>query len=312
MYRFLLTRQWVILTLVGLVLIPVMIKLGFWQLHRHQHKVAQNTLIADNLAATPVPVTDLAAVGRDLPHDDMWRRVTASGSYDTAHEVVVRHRTAADEQTIGYYVLTPLVLGNGDAVLVNRGWIPAAGDLTTFPKAPPAPKGTVTVTGRMMADETTAVSGIKDTKGLPPRQVMLINSKQQAQRVGRPMLGGYIEQTAPRSPGNTPELVPEPDHDSIGPHMAYAIQWWLFAAAVPVGWTVLVRRERRDRRDAAAKAAQQAAEPAEGAPAAGDAEAAAGPRRSAESAGSGETEAAGDAAPPAPAEPVARTAATPE
>ena len=30
--------------------------------------------------------------------------------------------------------------------------------------------------------------------------------------------------------------------------MAYAIQWWLFSAGVPVGWTVLVRRERRDRR----------------------------------------------------------------
>ncbi|KUL43107.1 hypothetical protein ADL22_13600 [Streptomyces sp. NRRL F-4489] len=251
MYRFLLSRQWVILTLVGLVLIPVMIKLGFWQLHRHEHKVAQNALIARNLAATPVPVSQLAEVGRTLPHDEMWRRVTATGSFDTAHEVVVRQRTAADEQTIGYYVVTPLVLADGKAVLVNRGWIPAGDDLTKFPTVPAAPKGTVTVTGRLMADETTAASGIKNTKGLPPRQVMLINSRQQAERTGRPMLGGYIEQTAPHQPGG-PEQVPEPDHDSIGPHMAYAIQWWLFAAAVPVGWVVLVRRERRDRLAAAA------------------------------------------------------------
>ena len=34
--------------------------------------------------------------------------------------------------------------------------------------------------------------------------------------------------------------------------MAYAVQWWLFAAGVPVGWVVLVRRERRDRAEAAA------------------------------------------------------------
>lgn len=33
--------------------------------------------------------------------------------------------------------------------------------------------------------------------------------------------------------------------------MAYAVQWWLFAAAVPVGFVVLVRRERRDRAEAA-------------------------------------------------------------
>lgn len=47
-------------------------------------------------------------------------------------------------------------------------------------------------------------------------------------------------------------MIPEPDHDSIGPHMAYAVQWWLFTAGVPVGWVILVRREKRDR--AAARA----------------------------------------------------------
>lgn len=92
---------------------------------------------------------------------------------------------------------------------------------------------------------------------------MLINSKEQAKRIGRPTLGGYIEQTGPQPAGGTPELVPEPDHDSIGPHMAYAVQWWLFAAAVPVGWTILVRRERQDRAEAAAKEAREAAEPRE-------------------------------------------------
>lgn len=274
-YRFLLSRQWVILTLVGLVLIPVMIKLGYWQLHRHEHKVAQNQLIAANLAARPVPVTDLTAPGRALPRDDMWRRVTATGTYDTAHEVVVRRRTAADEQSIGSYVLTPLLLGNGETVLINRGWIPAGNDLTKYPDVPPAPRGTVTVTGRMMADETSAESGIKNTKGLPDRQVMLISSAEQAKRLARPVLGGYIEQTGPEAADGKPELVPAPDHDSIGPHMAYAIQWWLFAAAVPVGWFILVRRERRDRAAAAAEeaaadgtdAAEQAAEAVAPAPA---------------------------------------------
>ncbi|KPC59835.1 SURF1 family protein [Streptomyces chattanoogensis] len=260
MYRFLLSRQWVILTLVGLVLIPVMIKLGFWQLHRHEHKVAQNTLIADNLAARPVPVTELTAPGRTLPRHDMWRTVTATGTYDTAHEVVVRQRTAADEQSIGYYVLTPLALADGKDVLVNRGWISAGNDLTKFPDIPAAPRGKVTVTGRIMADETTAASGIKDTKGLPPRQIMLINSENMAKRLARPVLGGYIEQTGPGQTGGRPELVPEPDHDSIGPHMAYAIQWWLFAAAVPVGWIILVRRERRDRAQAAEKESAEASE----------------------------------------------------
>ncbi|MFK4225703.1 SURF1 family protein [Streptomyces sp. NPDC019890] len=250
MYRFLLSRQWVILTLIGLVLIPTMIELGFWQLHRHQHRVAQNTLIAENLRAKPVPVTELTSPGHTVPRADYWRRVTATGTFDTAHEVVVRRRTSADDR-VGFHVLTPLVLADGRAVLINRGWIPTAADQKAFPSVPPAPKGTVTVTGRLKADETTRASGIKDLAGLPPRQVMLISSAQQAESLGRTVLGGYLEQTAPEPAGSSPELIPDPDHDSIGPHMAYAVQWWLFAAGVPVGWVILVRREKRDREAAA-------------------------------------------------------------
>ncbi|MEU8761642.1 SURF1 family protein [Streptomyces sp. NPDC048659] len=267
MYRFLLSRQWVILTLVALVLIPTMIELGFWQFHRHERRVAQNALIEDNLRARAVPVEELTSPGHTVPRADYWRQVTATGTFDTAHEVVVRRRTSADDR-VGVHVLTPLVLQDGRIVLVNRGWVPNADDQRSFPQVPPAPRGQVTVSGRLKADETTGASGIKDLKGLPDRQVMLISSEQQAALIGKTVLGGYIEQTAPEPAGDSPELIPEPDHDSIGAHMAYAVQWWLFTAGVPVGWVILVRREVRDRRAAAARAetADGAPEPA-GAPA---------------------------------------------
>lgn len=251
-YRFLLSRQWVILTLVGLALIPVMIKLGFWQYHRHEHRVARNDQVAQSLAADPVPVTRLAAPGRPVPHDDVWRRITASGTYDTKGEVVVRLRTDADGNQ-GYFVLTPLVLDGGPALLVNRGWIPANGDLTKLPHIPPAPKGKVSIVGRLRADETTG-SGIKNTEGLPDRQVMLISSEQRAKADHRPFLGGFVELVGP-VPEGQPKPVPAPNHSEIGPHMAYAVQWWLFSGFVPVGWFILVRRERRDRAAEAAKAA---------------------------------------------------------
>jgi cytochrome oxidase assembly protein ShyY1 len=257
-YRFLLSRQWVILTLIGLVLIPTMIELGFWQFHRHQHRVAQNTLIAENLEAKPVPVSELTSPGHTVPRADYWRRVTATGTFDTDHEVVVRRRTSADDR-VGFHVLTPLILADGRAVLVNRGWVPAAAEQKAFPAVPAAPKGTVTVTGRLKADETTGASGIKDLAGLPARQIMLISSEQQATSLGRTVLGGYLEQSAPEPAGGNPELIPAPDTESIGTHMAYAVQWWLFAAAVPVGWVILVRREKQDRKAATAPSAPEPA-----------------------------------------------------
>lgn len=296
--RFLLSRRWLVLTVVAVALIPTMIELGFWQLHRHERRVANNELIAESLAADPVPVRKLTGPGAEVAKDRTWRRVTATGRYDTAHEVVVRRRTAADGTRIGYFVITPLVLEDGSALLVNRGWIAPGDDITVFPDVPAAPKGEVTVTGRLRPDETTATSGIKDRGGMPDRQIMLINSASLADDVPRPLLGGYVELTgtSPKQTGTQPERVPEPDHDSVGVHMAYAIQWWLFTAMVPVGWVVLARRERREL--LAAREAPAAPSPTSS------------PEPTATPTATPPSETASAAAPP-PAEAVARPAARP-
>ena len=44
-YRFLMSRQWVILALITLLLIPTMIRLGIWQMHRYEMRSARNQLV---------------------------------------------------------------------------------------------------------------------------------------------------------------------------------------------------------------------------------------------------------------------------
>lgn len=258
-YRFLLSRQWVILTLLALVLIPVMIELGFWQFHRHESRVARNERIATSIEAAPVPAEELTSPGHKVSERERYRQVTATGRYDTEHEVVVRRRTNADDR-VGVHVVTPLVLDSGKVLLVNRGWIEANGPQNKVPPIPAPPRGEVNVTGRLMPDETTSTSGIKDLKGLPDGMVMLIGSAQMATTLGDPVLGGFVQLASPAPANGTPELLPAPDSSGIGAHMAYAVQWWLFTAAVPVGWVILVRRELRDQ--AAAKAAATSSEDA--------------------------------------------------
>ncbi|MFF4897670.1 SURF1 family protein [Streptomyces sp. NPDC001068] len=262
MYRFLLTRQWVILTLISLLLIPTMIRLGFWQKHRYEERSARNALVAEALHAEPVPVERMTGPGHAVTRKERYHTVTATGTFDTAHEVVVRRRTNEDDE-VGYHVLTPFVLADGKVLLVNRGWISSDGpSQTAFPKVPAPPAGRVTVQGRLMPDETTAASGIKDISGLPDRQVMLINSAEQARRLGRQVLGGYIQQTAPEPRGGTPEQISDPGKEDAPLNYAYMIQWWLFAAGVPYGWFVLVRREARAREEAAKEQPAPEAEPA--------------------------------------------------
>ncbi|HET9379455.1 MAG TPA: SURF1 family protein [Streptomyces sp.] len=252
MYRFLLSRQWVILTLAALLLVPTMIRLGIWQMHRYELRTDRNELVSGALATDPVPVTRLTSPGHAVTTGERYRTVTAEGRFAPDDEVVVRRRTNSDEE-VGFHVLTPFVLADGRVLLVNRGWIPADGmSQTAFPEVPAPPRGELTLTGRLMPDETTEASGIKDLKGLPDRQIMLIDSERQARRLGAPVLGGYVVQTAPVPGDGGPEPIGEPGRENAALNYAYAVQWWLFAAGVPVGWFVLVRRELRDRAQAAA------------------------------------------------------------
>ncbi|MEU9355230.1 SURF1 family protein [Streptomyces griseoloalbus] len=254
MHRFLLSRQWVIITLVALLLVPTMIRLGIWQMDRYEERSARNRLVTDALAAEPVPVERLAAPGHAVTRAERYRTVTARGHFATDDEVVVRRRTNADDR-VGFHVLTPFVLDDGKVLLVNRGWIPAEAGQTAFPEIPAPPRGEITIKGRLMPDETTEASGIKDLQGLPDRQIMLINSAQEARRLDAQVLGGYVVQTAPEPKGGTPERLGNPGEENAALNYAYAVQWWLFAAAVPVGWVVLVRREARERALAAAEKA---------------------------------------------------------
>jgi cytochrome oxidase assembly protein ShyY1 len=122
-----------------------------------------------------------------------------------------------------------------------------------------------------MPDETSKMSGIRDVSGLPPRQYMLINSRQQAKNLPEPVVGGYLELVSSRPPltkADSAQLVAGPDSDNQtgsdeaivgkGVHLPYAIQWWLFAVMVPAGWVVLLRQDLKDRRKKAAAQAESA------------------------------------------------------
>ncbi len=184
--------------------------------------------------------------------------MTATGRFDTDAEVVVRRRTNGDDK-VGYHVLTPFVLDDGKVLLVNRGWVPTSdAGQTAFPEVPAPPRGEITLTGRLMPDETTAASGIKDLEGLPDRQIMLIDSEREAKRLDAEVLGGYVVLTAPEPKGGLPEPIGEPGDENAALNYAYAVQWWLFAAAVPVGWFFLARREARERAEKAAQASGEA------------------------------------------------------
>ncbi|GAA1253425.1 SURF1 family protein [Kitasatospora nipponensis] len=262
-----------VLTLVFFAIIPAMILLGRWQYHRYEQTNQQNAVTATAMQAPPVAIDTVSRPGGTVPTADTYRPVTATGHYDPSREFVIRHRTAADGGTIGYYVITPLVTDSGELVLVNRGWIASGQDATVYPAVPPAPSGELTATGRLRPDETFKSTNIAEHGGLPDRMFMRIDSSAQAARLKQPVVAGYLElvSTSPTPPAaDEAEHVPAPNVTSTsdqavvgqGVHLPYAIQWWLFAALIPIGWVVLLRRDIRDARAKLATDEAAAAGPA--------------------------------------------------
>lgn len=252
-YRFLLTPRWLALHVVVLLVIPAFVLLGQWQFGRFEERSAERERVLANLAAAPAPLHTLARPGQAVREADVHRTVTVSGSYDAARELVVRRRPQHGK--IGFYVLTPLVTAEGDAVLVNRGWVPQGSSPDAMPRVPAPPAGRVTVTGRLRLGESEESTGITERAGLPAGQILLINTE--TIRAGLPyeIVDGYIDlvRQSP-APPEAPAPVPEPDVGGGGGlNLAYGVQWWLFIGVAIGGWFFLIRREVADRRAAAAK-----------------------------------------------------------
>jgi cytochrome oxidase assembly protein ShyY1 len=241
-YRFLLTRRWLGLLLVALCVASACVFLGRWQIHRLEYKMSRNHLVSGNAAAAPVPPALFLRVNHEPDQSDQWRRVRATGRYDAAHTLLVRNRSL--QGAVGLDVLVPFVTDRGTALLVNRGWVPVDESVPGgAPKRVPAPPaGRVTILARIRASEPAS------TTGTPPAgQVTRIDSSSIRHGLPYPLYGGYGELTRERpSPAHAPVLLPLPEL-SEGPHLAYAVQWFLFALMALGYFGLLARREANDR-----------------------------------------------------------------
>jgi cytochrome oxidase assembly protein ShyY1 len=252
------TPKWLAFhALTWLILIPGFIVAGQWQRSLwHDRDVSQGVVLRA-LAAQPAPLDSADAAGHFVTQPQQWTMLSATGRYDTAHQVMVRNRSQNGEP--GWYVVTPLVLSDGSAVLVNQGWVAESqtGGPTVHPAFPSVPSGTVTVTGSLQPDETTGDTRIKDdTAQLPSDEIALISKVDVASKVPYPLRDGALQLTSSTPANSSPDAaspIPNPTYDNTM-YIAYMIQWWVFALVMPVTWFLLIRREADD----LARAAQEA------------------------------------------------------
>ncbi|MEU5155181.1 SURF1 family protein [Glycomyces sp. NPDC021274] len=233
-YRFVLAPRWLLLTLAGLVVMVVCVLLSQWQWDRAVQRAAANEVIEQSRVA--VPIEEVLPAGEPLDDEDRWTLVEATGVYDTEHEIVLRAQT--NNSLNGFEIVTPLVLADGTAILVDRGFV-ASESTGHVPEYPAAPAGEVTVTARVYESEPEGGSVAEVDGHLESRRLSL---EMFADHYDYELRSAWVADIEPAEGFTALETPSFKDWQNY----SYAVQWALFAAMVPVGWVVLARRERRD------------------------------------------------------------------
>ena len=115
-------------TLVTLILLPMLISLGFWQLSRAEEKRA---ILAEQLEKSRLPALHITAANKKL-EEIKYRQLVVSGKYLSKYQILVDNKVHQGE--VGFYVVTPFrIEGTDSVVLVNRGWVKGTGSREILP-----------------------------------------------------------------------------------------------------------------------------------------------------------------------------------
>jgi len=239
-------RKWLVATLLVFAGTALCIRLGIWQLDRLEQRRAFNAQFESARAQSTL---DLDQEQPENITELEWRSVTVTGEYDFANQVAVRNQYYGDRY--GYHLLTPLRF-DGQAVLVDRGWIPAEGNSAPSLSERAWRKydetGIVNVSGQIRLGQTkSALVGVADTLPENGARLEIWNNADLmriAAQMPYPVLPIYIQPEADATDTEPPIPPSQPEIEiTEGPHFGYALQWFTFATILFVGYPFYLRKQ---------------------------------------------------------------------
>lgn len=212
--------------LLYLLLMPTMLWLGFWQLDKSGQRAQALSRYETQLE------NDTTQDAAALTDPQSFSPVTATGEFIRDRQLLIDN-IVVDGQA-GAYVISPMVLSDGQTLLINRGWIPLTSERT--PAVPlTVPPGVQTVIGRVgklpvgglkLGDNPTTterwppllvfptMAELSNLLDLKPKNWVLLSTTPLADESE-----SFVRRWAPG--GLPPER-----------HMGYAVQWFAMSIAL--------------------------------------------------------------------------------
>tara|TARA_B100000700_G_scaffold325892_1_gene435892 strand:+ start:1387 stop:2133 length:747 start_codon:yes stop_codon:yes gene_type:complete len=222
-------------SLVTLIAIAILVKLGFWQLERAQLKQQLFADFADAQTQQARPITQRLASDTELARFEL---VSIKGRFDTERYFLVDNQLVDGRP--GYHVIGLLKSQQLSGYLpVNLGWIAAPRSRTEIPTVT-LPEQMMTVEGLVRKPQANQfISHVfEEQDSIWPKRVQEFIPETIAEHTGitltpyeillvQPQLDGFRQQWEPQ--------VMEPTK-----HQAYAVQWFSLAIACLVVYLVVL------------------------------------------------------------------------
>lgn len=210
--------KWMLLAM-ALLLWPILVGLGFWQLDRAEQK----SELLETWKVRAQQVHSLAS------HDlEKFSSIESQGEFDRERWLLLDNRTRAGK--VGYEVVALFYPQEVTTpVLINLGWIQANQDRRIYPEVV-LPEGTITVSGRLTEpSELLVLAESSPQQGWPQRLQRLDISRLEKQ-LGLNVMPWVIRPDDPiiahLDLSWTPTVM-QPEK-----HQAYALQWFVMAVVL--------------------------------------------------------------------------------
>lgn len=227
-------------TLAAVMVVPILVGLGLWQLDRAREKIE----IRDHYRARArMETVDINRATLD-PASSEFRRGTARGRYRKGLTVYLDNKVL--HGVPGYQILTPLELfGAGSEssgerfILVNRGWIPWGESRRTLPPVD-TPGGVITVSGRLETPpgDYFTLEDQQSNEFAPLWENLDLARYREVTGLAVAPLVLQLDPDDTRGGGFAREW-PKFEDPWIERHRAYAVQWFAMAFIVAVLYLVL-------------------------------------------------------------------------
>lgn len=242
-WSFLRSRRWIGYYALFLVFAISCVLLGNWQFERRAEARAEIERIDSNYSATPVPLADaLPDLGSYDEDDDKWQSVSVTGEY-LADVFLARSRPGASG--VGSDLIQGFRTTAGTVIFIDRGWVDIDGisevetDESVLPRGPSGP---VSLEARLRGSEA-EIAG-KEASGNTVASIELTQLSRLAGVTGEAYIGAYGMLLSETPEGEHGALPPKPERDE-GPHLSYALQWYVFILIAASGLVYAARQEFR-------------------------------------------------------------------